>query len=99
MSQKARFQETLRRLEIFDEGLAEAGFRLNPGEGAALNAKTTALLQVAVSVEVLLSPHATKSRSKAIYRKLGASTRSQAVSQARAGARRKTKTSCSCRRV
>jgi alkylhydroperoxidase/carboxymuconolactone decarboxylase family protein YurZ len=49
MSQMARFQETLRRLAIFDEGLAEAGFGLDP---PALDTKTTAMLQVAVSVAI-----------------------------------------------
>ena len=50
MNQAARFQETLRRLAIFDEGLAEAGlWPALPGT-PALDAKTVALLQVAVSV-------------------------------------------------
>jgi len=49
MSQTARFQETLRRLAIFDEGFAEAGFGLG---AQTLDAKTTALLQVAVSVAI-----------------------------------------------
>ena len=52
MSQTARFQETLRRLAIFDEGLAEAGFGLDLACTPALDAKTTALLQVAVSVAI-----------------------------------------------
>src|SRR6266567_2045105 len=46
MSQTARFQETLRRLAIFDEGFAEARFGL---DAQVLDARTTALLQVAVS--------------------------------------------------
>jgi len=52
MSQTARFKETLRRLVIFDEGFVEAGFGLGlgQGQGSALDAKTAALLQVAVSV-------------------------------------------------
>jgi len=50
MSQTARFQETLRRLAIFDEGFAEAGFGLDAHQ--ALDAKTTALLQVAVSAAI-----------------------------------------------
>jgi alkylhydroperoxidase/carboxymuconolactone decarboxylase family protein YurZ len=50
MSQTARFQETLRRLAIFDEGLVEAGYGLDLGRALALDAKTVALLQVAVSV-------------------------------------------------
>lgn len=52
MSQTARFQETLRRLAIFDEGLAEAGFGPDLAGTPALDAKTTALLQVAVSVAI-----------------------------------------------
>lgn len=50
MDQTARFQETLRRLVIFDEGFVEAGFELDPGRTSALDAKTAALLQVAASV-------------------------------------------------
>jgi alkylhydroperoxidase/carboxymuconolactone decarboxylase family protein YurZ len=48
MHQAMRFQETLRRLAVFDEGFAEDG----PGRGqaAALDARTVALLQVAVAV-------------------------------------------------
>jgi alkylhydroperoxidase/carboxymuconolactone decarboxylase family protein YurZ len=52
MSQAARFQETLRRLAIFDEGIATAGFGPDLGQTSALDAKTTALLQVAVSVAI-----------------------------------------------
>ena len=48
----ARFQETLRGLAIFDEGLAEAAFGLDLAGTPALDAKTTALLQVAVSVAI-----------------------------------------------
>jgi len=54
MSQAARFQETLRRLAIFDEGFAEAGVGL--ADTPTLEAKTTALLQVAVSVAIGSSP-------------------------------------------
>lgn len=52
MDQTARFQEILRRLAIFDEELAgtESGLGL-PGI-SALDAKTTALLQVGVSVAI-----------------------------------------------
>jgi alkylhydroperoxidase/carboxymuconolactone decarboxylase family protein YurZ len=52
MRQTVRFQETLRRLAIFDEGLVGAG--LGPGQAGApaLDAKTAALLQVAVSVAI-----------------------------------------------
>ena len=52
MSQTARFQETLRRLAIFDEGFVDAGFGLDQAHMSALDAKTTALLQVAVSVAI-----------------------------------------------
>ena len=52
MSQAARFQETLRRLAIFDEGFVDAGFGLDLGQASALDAKTVALLQVAVSVAI-----------------------------------------------
>jgi len=52
MSQTARFQETLRRLAIFDEGFVEAGFGLDLAGTPTLDAKTTALLQVAVSVAI-----------------------------------------------
>ena len=52
MSQAARFQETLRRLAIFDEGFVEAGFGIELDQTSALDAKTAALLQVAVSVAI-----------------------------------------------
>ena len=49
-----RFQETLRRLAMIDEGFVqdEAGLRLDPAATSALEPKTTALLQVAVSVAI-----------------------------------------------
>ena len=56
MSQIARFQETLRRLVIFDEGFVDAGFGLDRADGSVLDAKTAALLQVAVSVAIGSSP-------------------------------------------
>ena len=52
MNQTARFQETLRRLAIFDEGFVEDGFGPGLGQTSALDAKTAALLQVAVSVAI-----------------------------------------------
>ena len=52
MSRTARFQETLRRLAIFDEGFVDDGFGLGLADRSALDAKTTALLQVAVSVAI-----------------------------------------------
>jgi len=50
MSQTARFQETLRRLAIFDEGFVDARFGLDQAGTPTLDAKIAALLQVAVSV-------------------------------------------------
>jgi alkylhydroperoxidase/carboxymuconolactone decarboxylase family protein YurZ len=52
MGQTARFQETLRRLAIFDEGFVTAGFGLDLADTPALDAKTMALLQVAVSAAI-----------------------------------------------
>ena len=46
----AGFRETLRRLAIFDEGFVKAGFGLDLAGTPALDAKTAALLQIAVSV-------------------------------------------------
>jgi 4-carboxymuconolactone decarboxylase len=45
----ARFQETLRRLAIFDERFVRAGLAGGP---SVLDARTVALLQVAVSVAI-----------------------------------------------
>ena len=52
MGQMVRFQETLRRLAMIDEGFVEdeAGLGLDPAVASALDAKTAALLQVGVSV-------------------------------------------------
>ena len=50
MSQTAGFHETLLRLAIFDEGLAGTAFGPHLTRPAALDGKTVALLQVAVSV-------------------------------------------------
>jgi alkylhydroperoxidase/carboxymuconolactone decarboxylase family protein YurZ len=52
MGQMVRFQETLRRLAMIDEGFVEdeAGLGLDPAAASALDAKTAALLQVGVSV-------------------------------------------------
>ncbi len=52
MTQTVRFQETLRRLAIFDEGLVQGGFDLGLAGAPMLEAKTAALLQVAVSVAI-----------------------------------------------
>ena len=52
MDQTVRFQETLRRLAIFDEGFAEAGLQASLAGTLALDAKTAALLRVAVSVAI-----------------------------------------------
>jgi alkylhydroperoxidase/carboxymuconolactone decarboxylase family protein YurZ len=48
----ARFQETLRRLAIFDERLVPAGLAGDPVGPSVLDARTVALLQVAVSVAI-----------------------------------------------
>ena len=52
MGQTVRFQETLRRVAMIDEGFVEAG--LGPGllETSTLDPKTAALMQVAVSVAI-----------------------------------------------
>ena len=58
MSETARFQETLRRLAMVDEGFVREqtglglGLSLGLGTPLALDAKTAALLQLAVSVAV-----------------------------------------------
>ena len=50
--QTVRFQETLRRLAMIDEGFVEdeAGLGLGPAGTSALDPKTAALLRVGVSV-------------------------------------------------
>jgi alkylhydroperoxidase/carboxymuconolactone decarboxylase family protein YurZ len=52
MGQTAKFQETLRRLAIIDESFVEdqAGLGLSLARESALDAKTTALLQLGASV-------------------------------------------------
>ena len=54
MGQTARFQETLRRLAMIDEGFVEdeAGLGVGLAKTSALDPKTAALLQVAVSVAI-----------------------------------------------
>ena len=52
MDQAARYQETLRRLAIFDEELVTAGFGLDLASASALDLKTAALLQLAASVAI-----------------------------------------------
>ena len=51
MDQTLRFQETLRRLAMIDEGFVqdEARFRLDLAAASALDPKTAALLQVGVA--------------------------------------------------
>ena len=58
MDQTAKFQETLRRLAMVDEAFVEdgAGLGLGPAGVSALDAKTVALLQLAVSVAIGSSP-------------------------------------------
>ena len=52
MGQTVRFQETLRRLAMIDESFVQdqAGLGLGPVSISTLDPKTTALLQLAVSV-------------------------------------------------
>ena len=54
MGQTVRFQETLRRLAMIDEGFVEdqAGLGLDPAAASALDPKTAALLHVGVSVAI-----------------------------------------------
>jgi 4-carboxymuconolactone decarboxylase len=52
MSRTARYQETLRRLAIFDEGYVGTGFGLGLLDAPTLDAKTVALLQVGVSAAI-----------------------------------------------
>jgi alkylhydroperoxidase/carboxymuconolactone decarboxylase family protein YurZ len=54
MGQAARFQETLRRLTLIDEGLVEdqAGLRLDPAADSVLDGRTVALVRVAALVAI-----------------------------------------------
>jgi alkylhydroperoxidase/carboxymuconolactone decarboxylase family protein YurZ len=54
MGQTVRFQETLRKLAMIDEGFVadEAGLGLDPASKSILDPKTAALLQVGVSVAI-----------------------------------------------
>ena len=54
MGQIVRFHETLRRLAMIDEDFVadEAGLGLDPAQASALDPRTTALLQLAVSVAI-----------------------------------------------
>src|SRR5512146_47336 len=54
MGQMVRFQETLRRLAMIDEGFVqdEAGLGLDLAQASALDLRTAALLRVAVSVAI-----------------------------------------------
>jgi len=54
MGQTVRFQETLRRLAMIDEGFVEdqAGLGLGLVKTSALDPKTAALLHVGVSVAI-----------------------------------------------
>ena len=54
MGQTVRFQETLRRLAMIDEGFVQDDARLGlgPVSGSALDPKTWALLQVGASVAI-----------------------------------------------
>jgi alkylhydroperoxidase/carboxymuconolactone decarboxylase family protein YurZ len=54
LGQTAKFQETLRRLAMIDEGFVEdqAGLALDPLSTSALDPKTAALLRVGASVAI-----------------------------------------------
>ena len=54
MSHTVRYQETLRRLTMIDEGFVEgqAGLGLGLGETTALDARTAALLRLAAAVAI-----------------------------------------------
>ena len=54
MGQTMRFQETLRRLTMIDEGFVEdeARLGLGPVKGSTLDSKTAALLQVGACVAI-----------------------------------------------
>jgi alkylhydroperoxidase/carboxymuconolactone decarboxylase family protein YurZ len=54
MSETVRFQETLRRLAMIDEAFVrdQTGLGLGPAGTVALDARTAALLQLAVAVAV-----------------------------------------------
>jgi 4-carboxymuconolactone decarboxylase len=54
MGERVRFQETLRRLAMIDEGFVEdqAGLGLGPAAASALDPKTAALLQLGASVAI-----------------------------------------------
>ena len=58
MSLTARFQETLRKLAMIDEGFVkdEAGLALGPAVTSVLDPKTATLLQVGASVAIGSSP-------------------------------------------
>jgi 4-carboxymuconolactone decarboxylase len=52
----ARFQETLRRLAIFDERFVQTGPAPGPADPTDLDPRTVALLQLAASVAIGSSP-------------------------------------------
>jgi len=54
MSQTARFQETLRKLAMIDEAFVteQTGLEVGPAGTVTLDAKTSSLLQLAVTVAV-----------------------------------------------
>jgi len=58
MYRTARFQETLRKLAMIDEGFVkdEAGLALGPAATSALDRKTATLLQMGASVTIGSSP-------------------------------------------
>jgi alkylhydroperoxidase/carboxymuconolactone decarboxylase family protein YurZ len=52
MDQAVRYQETLRRLALIDEGFVEAGIGLGLGYTSALDPKTAALLRLGASAAI-----------------------------------------------
>lgn len=58
MSQTARFQETLRRLAMVDEGFVEdeAGLGLSLGRTAAMDPKAASLLRLGVAIAIGSAP-------------------------------------------
>jgi LuxR family transcriptional regulator, maltose regulon positive regulatory protein len=76
--------------EALRDQLAKQGGSITPGASSLTDAElrllpllTTYLPFGEIAAELFLSLHTIKTQARSIYRKLGASTRSQAVSRAR----------------
>ena len=74
--------EEIRRLEVPGRELA-FGEALTDRELAVLKLLPSQLSQRAIAAELFLSLNTVKSHSRAIYRKLGASSREEAIERAR----------------